>query len=200
MLEALNHFESYLHNFEQFDPLVSAFLAHYQFETIHPFGDGNGRVGRLLLSLTIAEWCGLSSQWLYMSAFFEKRKDDYMDLLLGVSTQGRWEEWIEFCLEGVVSQATDTEARCDKLLALYRDFHKRLQKGSVRLSGIVDGLFENPVVSVLTIKDKFKVTHPTAHSDLKKLQALGIVQEIVSQVITFYCPQVYAVTYEDGDY
>jgi Fic family protein len=99
----------------------------------------------------------------------------------------------------VVSQATDTEARCDKLLAFYRDFHKPLQKGSVRLSGIVDGLFQSPVVSVLSIKNKFKVTRPTAHADLKKLQALGVVQEMKeSELITFYCPQIYDVTNEDG--
>ena len=72
--KTLDAFEKYLHVDDGFDPLVRAFLTHYQFETIHPFADGNGRVGRLLLSLTIAEWCGLASQWLYMSAFFEKKK------------------------------------------------------------------------------------------------------------------------------
>jgi Fic family protein len=123
--EALDAFEKYLHASDGFDPLVKSFLTHYQFETIHPFGDGNGRVGRLLLSLTIAEWCKLSSQWLYMSPFFEKRKTEYMDLMLGVSTHGNWEAWLKYCLEGVVSQAMDTEKRCDKLLALHRDFHKR---------------------------------------------------------------------------
>src|SRR6266699_45925 len=77
--ETLDAFEKYLHSTDAFDPLVKAFLVHYQFEAIHPFRDGNGRVGRLLLSLTIAEWCKLSSQWLYMSAFFEKRKKEAMD-------------------------------------------------------------------------------------------------------------------------
>jgi Fic family protein len=87
--EVLDAFEKYLHvENSDLDPLVRAFIAHYQFEAIHPFGDGNGRVGRLLLSLTIAEWCNLSNQWLYMSAFFERRKKEYMDLLLAVSTHG----------------------------------------------------------------------------------------------------------------
>jgi Fic family protein len=177
---------------------VRAFIAHYQFETIHPFGDGNGRVGRLLLSLTIAEWCQLSSQWLYMSAYFERHKDEYMDRLLAVSTIGDWDSWIQFCLEGVVSQASDTEKRCDKLLALHKEFHRRLQRGSVRLSGIVDSLFESPVVTVLNVKNRFKVTHATAHSDLKKLQTLGILTDMSNmERITFYCPQIFAVTYED---
>ena len=128
LAEALDSFEKYLHASSLYDPLVKAFLAHYQFEAIHPFGDGNGRVGRLLLSLMIAEWCELSSQWLYMSAFFEKNKRNYMDLLLGVSTNGAWELWIDFCLDGVIAQSRDTEARCDNLLNLHRDFHSQAQE------------------------------------------------------------------------
>jgi Fic family protein len=198
--DTLRDFEKYLHVENGFDPLVRAFLAHYQFETIHPFGDGNGRVGRLLLSLAIAEWCKLSSQWLYMSAFFEKNKNRYMDLLLSVSTRGEWEPWIEFCLEGVIHQATDAEKRCDRLLELHRDFHRRLKKGSVRLSRIVDGLFESPVVTVLGIKSRFGVTHPTARADLKKLHAMGILDELKGmERITYFCPQIYNVTFEDFD-
>jgi Fic family protein len=146
----------------------------------------------------IAEWCKLSSQWLYMSAYFERHKGDYMDLLLGVSTHGSWDLWIEFCLQGVVFQSMDAEKRCDKLLALHRDFHRRLKTGSVRLSGIVDGLFESPVVTVLNIKNKFAVTYPTARADLKKLAQMGILEETEGMGrITYYCPQIYDVTYED---
>jgi Fic family protein len=195
---ALDSFEKYMHSDDEFDPLVRAFLAHYQFETIHPFRDGNGRVGRLLLSLTIAEWCGLSSQWLYMSAFFEKRKKEYMDLLFNVSAQGTWEAWIRFCLEGVVSQAIDTEKRCDKLLFLHRDFHSRLKGGSLRLSKQVDRLFSSPVITVNQYKNEFNVSYPTARSDLKKLEAVGIVQPLDSmEQITYYCIPIYRITYED---
>ena len=196
--ETLNAFENHLHSESSFDPLVRAFLAHYQFETIHPFRDGNGRVGRLLLSLTIAEWCSLSSQWLYMSAFFEKRKREYMDLLLGVSTHGAWEPWIHFCLEGVVAQSIDTEKRCDKLLALHRDFHGRLKGGSVRLSKLVDRLFSSPVITVNQYKSEFDVTYPTARSDLKKLEVHGIVTQLEKMdIITYYCLPIYRITYED---
>ena len=196
--DALSAFEAYLHTDDGFDPLVRSFLAHYQFETIHPFADGNGRVGRLLLSLTIAEWCKLSSQWLYMSAFFERRKTEYMDLLFGVSANGGWEPWVEFCLQGAISQALDTQKRCDKLLALYKDFHKRLKGGSVRLSGLVDSFFENPVTTVTTVKQNFNVSYATARSDLRKLEALGIVSPLEhSGQITYYCGQIYVVTYED---
>jgi Fic family protein len=195
--DTLDKFEKYLHAADDADPLVRAFLAHYQFETIHPFADGNGRVGRLLLSLAIAEWCGLSSQWLYMSAFFERRKQDYMDRLLRVSTHGDWRSWVEFCLLGVVEQAQDTETRCDKLLGLHRDFHARVKDGSFRLPGLVDDLFESPVVTVTGVKDRFRVSYPTAKSDLQRLVAMGIIQELSgAQLMTYYCSSIYEITYE----
>jgi Fic family protein len=198
LAETLDAFERYLHADDEMDPLVRAFLAHYQFEAIHPFRDGNGRVGRLLLSLTIQEWCKLSGQWLYMSAFLERNKSEYMDLLLAVSTRGAWEEWIAFCLRGVVIQATDTERRCDKLLGLHHDFHSRIKGGSVRLSRLVDRLFSSPVINVRNYKTTFGVTYPTARSDLKKLQSLGIVEELGGMnLITYYCPSIFKLTYEE---
>jgi Fic family protein len=197
--DALDAFEKYLYMQDGFDPLVRAFLAHYQFEAIHPFGDGNGRVGRLLLSLTIADWLKLSSQWLYMSPFFEKRKTEYMDLLLKVSTHGAWEPWIEFCLQGVVLQAKDTETRCDRLLALHRDFHKRLKGGSVRLAAVIDWLFDNPAISVKAVQKHFHVSYPTAHADIKKLALAGIVKPLRdAPLITYYCDQIFQVTYQDA--
>jgi Fic family protein len=196
--ETLDQFEKYLYANDGFDCLVRAFLAHYQFETIHPFRDGNGRVGRLLLSWTIAEWCGLSSQWLYMSAFFEKRKREYMDRLFNVSTRGDWEGWIRFCLEGVVAQSVDAETRCDKLLKLQRDFHERIKGGSVRLSKLVDRLFSSPVITVNQYKKAFNVTYPTARSDLKKLESAGIVQRLEHMPeISYYCIPIYRATFED---
>jgi Fic family protein len=198
LAESLNQFEKYLHCSDGFDPLVKAFLVHYQIETIHPFRDGNGRVGRLLLSLTIKDWCELSDQWLYMSAFFEKNRKQYMDLLLSVSTQGAWEAWIRFCLQGVIEQSVDAEKRCEKLLMLHKDFHSRLKGGSVRLSKLVDRLFSSPVITVNQYKSAFGVTYPTARSDLRKLEMAGIVQELgSSDQITYYCSPIYQITYED---
>jgi len=197
----LDAFEKYMHSTCAFDPLVKAFLTHYQFEAIHPFRDGNGRVGRLLLSWVIADWCLLSSQWLYMSAFFERRKKEYMDLMFNVSTQAAWEPWIRFCLEGVVSQSIDAEKRCDKLLVLHKDFHHRLKGGSVRLSKLVDGLFSSPVISVGRYKKMFSVTYPTARSDLRKLEAAEIVKQLEHMdEITYYCPPIYTITFEDIEF
>lgn len=197
----LDGFEKYL-NLEtpDFDPLVRAFLAHYQFEAIHPFSDGNGRVGRLLLAITIAEWCGLSNQWLYMSAFFDANKDHYIDLLLRVSTNGDWGAWIRFCLEGVVEQAKDTERRCERLLALHRQFHDQVNSigGSIRLSTIVDQLFVSPVITVTEARNLTAVTYPTASKDLAKLAAAGILSELPrAQQISYYCGPIFKITYEE---
>ncbi|HZE79890.1 MAG TPA: Fic family protein [Candidatus Polarisedimenticolia bacterium] len=195
---ALDEFEKFMHSSSGYDPLVRAFLAHYQFESIHPFRDGNGRVGRLLLSWMIAEWCGLSNQWLYMSAFFERRRKEYMDLMLSVSTQGTWDAWIRFCLQGVVEQSIDAEKRCDKLLKLHRDFHQRLKGGTVRLSKMVDRLFSTPVITVKQYKKAFEVSYPTARLDLKKLEAAGIVKPLEPMnEITYYCYPIYQITFAD---
>jgi len=200
LAQALDALEKYFHADSDFDPLVKAFLTHYQFEAIHPFRDGNGRVGRLLLSLAIAEWCGLSSQWLYMSPYFEKRKKEYMDLLFNASAQGAWEAWIKFCLEGVVLQSVDAEKRCDQLLALQIEFRKKIKGGSVRLSQLIDSLFFRPIITVSQYKNQFGVTYPTARLDLKKLEQAGVVQPLDGlDAITYYSSAIYKITYHDID-
>lgn len=201
--ELLDNFEKHLHQPRTYDPLVEAFLVHYQFETIHPFMDGNGRVGRLLLSLTIEEWCGLSNQWLYMSAYFDRNKDEYIDRLIAVSTRGAWAEWIRFCLQGVVDQATDSVRRCDRLISLQRAYHEQVKAaaGNVRLSSIVDDLFVRPpVVTVTSVRDRFKVTYPTARSDLRALEGMGILARMKgASQISYFCPPVFEVIYHDDE-
>jgi Fic family protein len=196
----LDDFEKYLHARKTYDPLVDAFIVHYQFEAIHPFMDGNGRVGRLLLAILIQEWCNLSEQWLYMSAYFDANKDRYMDHLLRISTHGAWEEWIEFCLTGVVVQAQDTQRRCERLLDLHLDFHERLREvgGSVRLAAIVDDLFKTPVVRVSRVAARHEVTYPTSRADLQKLERAGIITRLTRTTkISYYCEPIFEVIYSD---
>ncbi len=96
MMDCLDPLEKYFHDTSSgYDPLVECFLVHYQFETIHPFMDGNGRVGRLLLALMLQQRCKLSKPWLYMSEYYERFCDDYFKALFEVSTDGNWEGWIE---------------------------------------------------------------------------------------------------------
>jgi len=197
----LDNLEKYMHSHRNLDPLVEAFIVHYQFEAIHPFMDGNGRVGRLLLSLTVAEWCGLSNQWLYMSAYFDRNKDVYIDHLLTISTHGAWEDWIEFCLRGVIEESRDTVRRCDRLIDLNRTFHERVntEGGSVRLNGIIDGLFSSPVAVVTSVADKYQVTYPTARADLLRLEALGVLTQIPNaRTISYYCAPIFDVIYGDA--
>jgi cell filamentation protein, protein adenylyltransferase len=198
---ALDAFEKYLHGSKKYDPLVEAFLVHYQFEAIHPFIDGNGRVGRLLLAILIAEWCKLSNQWLYMSDFFDSHKDEYIDRLFRISTEGQWEQWIEFCLKGVRVQATDTLRRCEKLVELRSDYHERLRQisaGSVRLAAIVDDLFRTPVALPARVAKKHNVTYPTARADLAKLAGVGILEELnVRTRVSYYSKAIFDITYAD---
>lgn len=198
--ELLDDFEKYLHEDDGLDPLVKAFICHYQFETIHPFMDGNGRVGRLLLAVTIEEWCELTAPWLYMSDFFDQNKDHYIDKMFDVSATGEWSDWIRFCLDGVVSQAKDTAERCGALIDLNRRFHELVVEldTTTRLSTIVDNLFLNPIVRVTDARDWFDVTYPTARSDLRKLERAGILSRLhEASQITYVCRPIFEIIYAD---
>ena len=205
LTDCLDRLERYLHAEKRYDPLVEAFLVHYQFEAIHPFRDGNGRVGRLLLALTIAQWCGLAEQWLYMSAFFDANKDEYIDRLFRVSTEGAWKEWIMFCLEGVVEQAVDTERRCERLLDMLDAYKERVQsipRASHRLTAVTEGLFEQPVVSAPQLADAYNVSYPTARKDIDKLLDVNILTEVSGfkgrYGTTYYvAPDIFGVAFDD---
>jgi len=195
----LDALEKYLHFASlPYDPLVDAFLVHYQFEAIHPFRDGNGRVGRLLLSIMITDRCGLSAPWLHMSAYFDDHRQEYIDRLLRVSTHADWDGWIEFCLRGVIAQAADTESRCEQLLVLNQDYKQRLAAigGSLRLSAIVDRLFAVPVIRTAGLGSQFNITYPTAKADIEKLVRAGIVTEIAgSRTKTYVCSDILDIIY-----
>ena len=182
-----------------FDPLVDAFLCHYQFEAIHPFEDGNGRVGRLLLALCFPRWGRLSKPWLYMSAFFERHRREYLDRLLAVSTDGDWDGWIKFCLTGVVEVATETTQRCDALLNLRTDLHARVAAtgGKARLLRITDDLFENPLVRLTPLAERLGVKYDTAAADCRKLVQADILAEMPdARPKTFYSPEVFDLAYD----
>ncbi len=116
----------YLQAPHDYPPLIRLALTHYQFEAIHPFEDGNGRTGRLLLLLLLMRWDLLSQPLLYLSAFFEKYRERYFELLLAVSEEGKLGDWVLFFLEGVTSQAQDAITRAKRLQDLQLDWHKRL--------------------------------------------------------------------------
>lgn len=183
---------------ERHDPLVRSFIVHYQFETIHPFSDGNGRVGRALLALAIRHWLGHAQPWLYMSAYYERNKDEYIDRMYRVSTRGEWSEWIEFCLRGSIAQAKDAIRRCHEFHRLKREFHDRVKRATPRSHKIIDGLFVRPVIQVGSIIEKYHVTYPTAKTDLDRLVESGILQVLEGVHPRAYgCPEVIAAAYSD---
>jgi Fic family protein len=182
---------------QKYDPLVRAYLVHYQFEAIHPFYDGNGRIGRVLLSLMIAKWRNDSVPWLYMSAFFERFKDEYIAKMFNVSAVGAWEDWIEFCLRGTIRQANDSVRRCEELQALQADFMKRIgAEGSQRTPQIITGLFTDPIVLPSTIQKRFGVTYPTAKAEITRLESLRILRKIKEErPAAYFSPEVFQIAY-----
>lgn len=180
MHQALDAFEKYLYTEPDYPPLVRMALIHYQFEAIHPFLDGNGRVGRLLTSLLLCKWDLLPLPLLYLSAYFEQKRDAYYDGLLAVSRDGRWKEWVAFFLRGVESQSRDAIRRAKALQDLQASYRDQLLKARASLTvlGTVDKLFETPVISSPLVQRWFGVSRQTANNTLQRLERSGIIVEI----------------------
>lgn len=183
MHEALDAFEKYLHESSSLPPLVRMGLIHYQFEAIHPFLDGNGRIGRLLITLLLCAWDLLPEPLLYLSAYFEAHRQDYYDLLLAVSQRGAWEEWLAFFLDGVAVQARDAVVRTQLLQDLQDRYRQQFQtaRAAARLLQVIDSLFAQPVVTVPQVADAVDVTFPAAQRYVNQLEEVGILREITGQ-------------------
>jgi len=201
MEQCINEFEDYINEKdERFDPLVRAYIAHYQFEAVHPFGDGNGRIGRVLLSLMTAHWCKLQRPWLYMSEFFERFKDEYIGNLFRVSAEGAWERWIEFCLIGTIQQARDAIDRCQKLRELRCQMLEKVRpNGSPRTEQIVEKLFSNPLVRVSELKVRLNISYPTAQNDVDRLVKADILRPLPDiRPKTFFSSEIMRIAYEES--
>lgn len=196
LMKCLEDMEKYMHaHGDQFDPLVLAFLLHYQFEAIHPFRDGNGRIGRLLLALTIFQWFPLHLPWLYMSAFFERFKDEYVDNMFRVSTHGDWDRWIEYCLTGVEASAKQALARCEQLAQLRDEMHEKLDR-LPRMAVLIDRIFVRPVFSTAEFRRWTNTTHPTARRDIEALVAQGYVEHLDGvRPKSYYVPRIFSIAF-----
>ncbi len=173
MIRALEAWERFLHD-RALPPLVHLALAHSQFEAIHPFLDGNGRVGRLLITLLLVERGVLPAPLLYLSAFFEATRREYYDRLLGVTRDGAWEEWIEYVLTGVARQAEDASsraARINELLANWRG--QAAKRASASSIALLDLLAENPFWTVNGVARRLRVAYTTAQRAVGALVKLG---------------------------
>ena len=180
MMTCLDAFEIFVNAQLGNIPLL-AWLAmiHYQFEAIHPFRDGNGRIGRLLITLLLCAKGILDKPLLYLSAYFERNRQAYYDRLLRISTHGEWGQWILFFLRGVVEQSTDAFERSRELLQLQHKYHSmiRSRRSALQIK-MADLLIERPVLTIPYVSTYFKVTYPTARNNILKLAKLGILKEV----------------------
>lgn len=174
--ELLENLEDYVENYEEAD-LIKLAIAHYQFETIHPFVDGNGRVGRILISACLERKNILTAPMLYISAYFQQHQQEYYDRLLRVSTNGEWEPWILFFLDAVATQSRDSVIRASNLHGLREKYHKMVKMANGRSHKtyeLIDALFAIPVMSVPHAVDKTGLTYAAAKVHVAKLIELGI--------------------------
>lgn len=175
--------EKYVHSNAKEPPLIQCALIHYQFEAIHPFIDGNGRIGRLLIILLLMEKGLLSQPLLYLSDFFERYRNTYYELLLNVSQQGDWNAWLTFFLNGVRQQSEDALSTIRKLLAL-KDEYEEIARGpkvpkAVNL--LIEYLFGKPIVSISELVTTWQSSFPTVQRGVDYLVERQKLREITGQ-------------------
>ena len=181
MAEAMSGLEKYMNADEQTDPLIKISLIHYQFETIHPFLDGNGRIGRLMINLFLKENGLLSLPTLYISYFLKRNRIEYYDRLTKVREKGDFEQWVKFILQAICESAEDAVDSIDCLTELH-DRNSRLLKENETASKAVTRMFEylenKPIIDIKKTASELKMAYNTASSAVKKLEALGIIKQI----------------------
>lgn len=162
------------------NPIVRAAMAHYQFETLHPFNDGNGRLGRLLIVLQLMSEGLLSYGLLSVSPWFEQRRGEYQDLLASVSATGSWDDWVYFFATGIEASAIDTANQVSNLLAVQADYQERLRTASARgvIRDIADFLIGNPYVTIPLLAEATGRTYPAVKTAVEKLIELDVLVEV----------------------
>lgn len=181
MRQALADFEAFLHDSHGLPPVIHAGLAHAQFETIHPFFGGNGRVGRLLITFLLVESGVLSRPLLYLSVFLKANRAEYYDRLTAIRRSGDWEGWLRFFLRGVAETAEEATATAQRIVRL-REEHRAavlgLGENGLRLLSLV---FERPFVSVGLVRERLGVSFATANKLVGRFEELGLLLEVTGQ-------------------
>lgn len=182
VLECMGQLESFLHEEHPELPLlIKAGLAHVQFETIHPFLDGNGRLGRLLITFLLRAGGALQEPILYLSLFFKTHRQAYYDHLMNVRTKGDWEEWMEFFLEGVKETSVQAVAAARRIIALMESDRGKIEQIGRRSASVLrvhQCIQTHPIISIAAAAEKAGVSFPTASAAVKHLSQLGILREI----------------------
>lgn len=177
MRECLKHWELFLQQRDRMPELIQCALTHEHFEAIHPFSDGNGRVGRLLISLFLIERGRLTKPLLYLSSYFEQYRSEYYALLQRIRTHGDWPSWIRYFLVAVRETARSAIAQSQTILDLRDDLRQQLAKQH-RALALLDELFINPYTTVARAAECTGVTAPTASKTIRELEQVGLLREI----------------------
>ncbi len=158
--------------------LIKCALMHYQFETIHPFGDGNGRIGRSLITLYLCKKNKISKPLLYASDYFEKHRREYYELLLNTNKTGKFEDWIKFFLEGIRVQSEDALDRTIRIQDLRERYQEKTKnhRQAINLLNVIDLLFMNPFIKINQIANNLNITYPTAKKAVQNLIKLEILK------------------------
>lgn len=197
--DALTDWEKFLNDDIEMPMLVKCALMHYQFETIHPFLDGNGRVGRLMITLMLIERSILAMPLLYLSAYIEDKKTEYYEALQAVREVGDLEGWIQYFLRAVKAQAEDATRRISKLVDL-REFYRNSFKGNrSRAIDVMELCFSNPFITVKRVENALKVTNQGARNLITALEGRGLLREMGTQGrggrVYWLAEEVYAAAY-----
>lgn len=185
LMDCLDPFEHFLHDEpEPMPSLIKAALAHVQFETIHPFLDGNGRLGRMLITLLLCHDKVLSEPSLYLSVYFKAHRPEYYDHLQRVRSDGDWEGWLRFFLTGITETATEAAQAAQKIWTLFDQDRRRIQEQG-KIAGtalrVHDLLQQWPIISITAACKALGLTHPAVNKSLRKLEEMNIVREITGR-------------------
>lgn len=175
--ELMENLVGYLATGGDYHDLVDLGLVHYQFETIHPFGDGNGRLGRILITLQLIQDGYLQKPYLYPSQYFNEQKLEYVRKMRAVSEEGAWEPWLEFFIEGIRHQAADAVERTERLRELRRDYERQYGSEKTATDRLAMRLFQNPYVTANDVADMLDVHQQTARDAISDLEAAGVLEE-----------------------
>lgn len=174
--ELMGNLEHYLSQGD-YHNLIDNGIVHYQFETIHPYGDGNGRLGRVLITLQLIQDGYLSRPLLYPSAYFNEHKIEYVRRMRAVSEEGAWTPWLEFFIEGIGQQAKHAYERTGELRELRREYEREYGHEKTATDRLAMRLFQQPYVDTGTVTDMLDVSDQTARNALSELEASGILEE-----------------------
>jgi len=185
VMGCMGDLEKFLHDQPVRTPLLlKAAISHVQFETIHPFLDGNGRLGRLLITFLLCTEGALSEPLLYLSLYFKKHRDTYYDLLQRVRVEGDWEVWVTFFLEGVIETAEQAVTTAQRIMKLFTDDRTRIESMGLAAGNVLrvySYLQKKPVLEIPRASQEIDISQPTVTSALKRLEEIGVVREITGK-------------------